>query len=319
MGMTASSWPHRCLGSAALLLSILCCGSSLVSQLNFVTNRHAWIQQRSNSRLSISTRVAATKEDVAKDAPEQLETPTNTKKKAPRKKSTGTAKAKGTKEKKNGAKAVPKKAVSKRAKKKDDGPVYWRNETDHFIMLDQSSENITFIDDVHMIRFLVRGNPRPLRRHRTARGFMYNPSAQYQASFRQVVQEMVWKAYEEPQPLFVEEDQLAMRLVFHMKRPKKHFVAGKPGPGRLRPVAPGRLAPTRTDVDNLAKFVLDSLNGLLYVDDRQVASIHATKIYDNDGHCEGCVEVSIQRLEEDDIDGLLSSSFTPIQTPPSNQ
>ena len=119
----------------------------------------------------------------------------------------------------------------------------------------------------------------------------------------------MWITDEEPQPLFVEEDQLAMKIVFHMKRPNLHFVAGKPGPGRLRPCAPGRLAPIRTDVDNLAKFVLDSFNGLLYVDDRQVASIQVVKIFDNDGHCQGFTEVSIQRLTEDDVDGLLTGTI----------
>ena len=199
-----------------------------------------------------------------------------------------------------------KSGAKRKRKKQPEGPAYWRNETDCIILRDGNLTVTSYVHNVHQLHFKVRGNPRPLRRHRTARGFMYNPSSEYQASFREVVQDMIWNETNvEPQPLVAEEHQLAMRLVFHMKRPKLHFVAGKPGPGRLRPTAPGRLAPTRTDVDNLAKFVLDSLNGLLYVDDRQVASIHATKIYDNEGTCDGCIEVSIQRLCEQDVEDLL--------------
>jgi len=277
----------------------------------------AYIQQRSNSFLTTnSARCAATKKGVTEDSQEKLETPAVAKNTAVREKKSSNVKLKATKEKKNGVNTESKTVASKKLRKrKPEGPAYWRNETDYFLMLDKDSESISFGDEAHMIQFLVRGNPRPLRRHRTARGFMYNPSSKFQESFRQVVQEMVWTEEQGAQPLFMEEDQLAMKLVFHMKRPKVHFVGGKPGPGRLRSVAPGRLAPTRTDVDNLAKFVLDSLNGLLYVDDKQVASIHATKLYDNEGHCEGFIDVSIQRLTEEDVDNLLSNSVMPPQSP----
>ena len=33
----------------------------------------------------------------------------------------------------------------------------------------------------------------------------------------------------------------------------------------------------RTDLDNIAKSILDALNGLVYVDDRQVVRLHASK------------------------------------------
>ncbi len=56
-----------------------------------------------------------------------------------------------------------------------------------------------------------------------------------------------------------------------MKRPKTHFVSSNPQSGWIRQLYEG-LIPHRSKivVDNLAKFVLDSLNGLLYVDDRQI-------------------------------------------------
>jgi Holliday junction resolvase RusA-like endonuclease len=202
--------------------------------------------------------------------------------------------------------------VSKEKRKKrktPQGPSYWRNEADVFLLQNQDLANVTCLQDAHLIRFQIRGNPRPLRRHRTAKGFMYNPSSKFQESFRNVVEEMF---SDKENPLFVEEHQLAMKIIFHMKRPRNHFVSSKPGHGRLKPGAPPRLSPTRTDVDNLAKFVLDSLNGVLYVDDKQVASLSVLKIYDNDGHCEGYTEVSIVRLSEQHVDDLLQSGVQPF-------
>ena len=78
-------------------------------------------------------------------------------------------------------------------------------------------------------------------------------------------------------------------------------MANRPGPGRLKPSAPGKLYSVRSDVDNLAKFVMDSLNGLVYVDDRQVVNLNAIKVLDSEGLCRGATEVEISVLEEEDL------------------
>jgi Holliday junction resolvase RusA-like endonuclease len=41
----------------------------------------------------------------------------------------------------------------------------------------------------------------------------------------------------------------------------------------------GTLAYPRPDIDNLAKLVLDAVNSILYVDDKQVVSLQAEKMY----------------------------------------
>ena len=38
--------------------------------------------------------------------------------------------------------------------------------------------------------------------------------------------------------------------------------------------------PKRHDIDNVAKAVLDACNGIVYIDDVQVVSLHVTKRYD---------------------------------------
>jgi Holliday junction resolvase RusA-like endonuclease len=46
------------------------------------------------------------------------------------------------------------------------------------------------------------------------------------------------------------------------------------------------------DIDNLCKFVLDALNGILYNDDRQIVTLKASKLFDS-SHQLGCTMVAI--------------------------
>jgi Holliday junction resolvase RusA-like endonuclease len=112
-----------------------------------------------------------------------------------------------------------------------------------------------------------------------------------------------------PAVLFSEGESLRLSIIFRMKRPASHFVAGRrTGPSsRLKPAfssAGGRPMPAaaiRSDVDNLAKFVMDSLNGVLYVDDRQVVNLNVVKVLDSEGPCFGATEVEICVLREEDM------------------
>ena len=49
---------------------------------------------------------------------------------------------------------------------------------------------------------------------------------------------------------------------------------------------------TRGDIDNFCKQVMDSCNGIIYVDDRQIISLHSTKVYG-----EPYIEVIIKEAE----------------------
>ena len=174
------------------------------------------------------------------------------------------------------------------------------------------------------IKFTIRGSPRVLIRHRTARGCMYNPSASAQEAFRDTLLNLlplryrpiftddeddddndndVKKVSTVPTVLFPQNECLKLTILFRMKRPLSHFIASKPGPGRLKSAFAGqRLASNnRCDVDNLAKFVLDSLNGVLYVDDKQVVSLNVLKVYDTEDSCLGATEVEISVMKEEDL------------------
>jgi hypothetical protein len=179
----------------------------------------------------------------------------------------------------------------------------------------------------------VQGNPQPLRRHRTARGFMYNPSAAAQRCFQGVVQQVLGLtdadddyrrstdttkpkknaksliplydgAHEMddlvPTTHFGSDTLLHLHLVCYCRRPKNHFIASRPGEGRLKLDAPSQVQ-RRVDVDNLAKFVLDSLNGILYADDQQVVSLHCIKVYHDDEDFLGKSVLRITTITHDDL------------------
>ena len=52
------------------------------------------------------------------------------------------------------------------------------------------------------------------------------------------------------------------------------------------------------DIDNLAKFVLDSLNGIAYKDDCQVVKLVVYKLMDNAGPCTGRTIVEVKGFAE---------------------
>lgn len=247
----------------------------------------------------------------------------------------------------------------RKKKKKSAEPPYWYNENDQVLILsngqlyssgrqlhasNDSSDTTSNIDlSRKSIKFTIRGNPRVLKRHRTARGYMYNPSRADQDCFRECVLQLLPREFHPvivddddddlddgsgqhndndtsitiPKPsvfLFPPSNNLQITLTFRIKRPRVHFVNSKPGPGRLKPSAPGRLYNNiRSDVDNLAKFVLDSLNELLYEDDRQVVKLCAVKVLDTpvengdaaydaeDGLCLGGTDVEIRTIKEEDL------------------
>lgn len=226
------------------------------------------------------------------------------------------------------------------------------NETDLNNQFDIISSNLYKFSK---IKFIVRGNPLPLRRHRTARGFIYNPSASAQESFKAVVVEQLYNitsltksisnniinnlpnglyitddddnkpttlSYQNLQlPLFDINQQLAMTIIFRMKRPQYHFISSKAGPGRLKlncnnTNSNNIIYPSTTsDIDNLAKFVLDSLNSILYEDDKQIISLHAIKLYDDycpidDDCCQGSTQICIKAINSGfELNKLITGSF----------
>lgn len=120
-----------------------------------------------------------------------------------------------------------------------------------------------------MIEIKVLGEPKALKRHRMGRGFSYDPSAGDKQTFAQIVQA---NAPEEPLSI-----PLRVEMIFYFSRPKSHFGTGK-NAGNVKP-GMSLYHTARPDIDNLIKFVLDSLNGIFWKDDCYVSQINAAKVY----------------------------------------
>lgn len=70
---------------------------------------------------------------------------------------------------------------------------------------------------------------------------------------------------------------------------------------KLAQMTTGELRPTKKpDADNIAKAVLDALNGLAYHDDAQVVELHVSKAYAEQAH-------TIVQLQEIQLGGTITT------------
>lgn len=124
------------------------------------------------------------------------------------------------------------------------------------------------------IAFFVPGNPKGLQRHRsymTTAGIHVNvdPSREDKMDF--LAKAMAYRP-EEPTRLA-----LCVELFCVFPRPKSHFRTGRHA-GQLKSGAPFWYTGT-PDLDNVAKFVGDSFNGIFWHDDRQLVNVNVFTIY----------------------------------------
>jgi Holliday junction resolvase RusA-like endonuclease len=122
------------------------------------------------------------------------------------------------------------------------------------------------------ISFSIPGDPLPLQRHRsTLSGHTYNPSAKAQKIFLEACVDKLPSS-----PLV---GPIELHIDFYLARPKNHYRTGKFS-HILKEDAP-LWCSRKSDIDNLIKFVMDAINGVAYVDDKQVAVIRSKKVYDS--------------------------------------
>ena len=147
------------------------------------------------------------------------------------------------------------------------------------------------VDDV--VRVLVFGQPKALPRMRYFRNGFYNPARGDMAAFRAAVRAQNHATMNGV--VFGRGVPVAVTVWFHMKRPKSDFKSGHRMAGMLRQWVPC-VRPIRPDVDNLAKFVLDGMNGLVYEDDRQVVELLLFKLMDSEGDCGGRTVIKVSKF-----------------------
>lgn len=120
-----------------------------------------------------------------------------------------------------------------------------------------------------MIRFIVHGTPKALKRHRTGKFGNYDPSKLDKETFL-----ILAHKHRPSKPL---DCPIKLSLTFQFPRPKSHFGTGK-NSERLKDNAPYWHTST-PDTDNLVKMVADALNGVYWKDDSCICDISAIKMY----------------------------------------
>lgn len=131
------------------------------------------------------------------------------------------------------------------------------------------------------IRLSIPGVPNSQKRHRHLRvgNFTrsYDPSSTEKEDF-------LYKSIYENKPAAPITKPISLLIFFYMPRPKSHYGTGK-NSGILKKTAP--LFHTNTpDIDNMQKFVLDSLNHVYWKDDKQIYNVSAEKLYDENPRTE---------------------------------
>ena len=126
------------------------------------------------------------------------------------------------------------------------------------------------------INFIVFGPPTAQKRTKFYRAGRFvratDPSKVDKRDFASVA-----KLYAPEEPF---ECQVELTVRFYFSRPKSHYGTGK-NSKRLKASAPN-FHTKKPDIDNLVKFVLDSLNKIYWRDDSQVYFVTASKHYIED-------------------------------------
>lgn len=116
------------------------------------------------------------------------------------------------------------------------------------------------------LTIIIDGPPIALERSRSTRkGFHYDPQAKVKQSVVESVKGQIEGFVKDSEPV-------SMQMTFLFKMPKawskkkreKNINSYHTGP---------------KDIDNLCKFVLDTFNGILYEDDKQVCLLQAAKAW----------------------------------------
>lgn len=131
----------------------------------------------------------------------------------------------------------------------------------------------------------IQFEPVSLKRHRhRLTGGTYDPSKKEKDEFVSMIDDMPQEKMTKP---------IKCKLDFYCKRPKSHYKTGK-NSHVLKDTSP-KYNTNNKDLDNMVKFILDALNGKLYIDDCQIVEITCKKLY-SEGN--GYISMSFQEIDD---------------------
>ena len=122
-----------------------------------------------------------------------------------------------------------------------------------------------------------------------------NPNARHQKEVKRTLKDAC------PCVLFFGGTSVRVEVGFYFPRPKRHFKKGFMSRCREALTHFGfvqRTPATGPDIDNLAKFVLDAMNGIVHEDDRQVVELLASKHKDSNGTIDGHTVIKVKRCDD---------------------
>ena len=133
-----------------------------------------------------------------------------------------------------------------------------------------------------MINIIVPGEPVGKGRPRFGRGRTYTPEKT--ANAEAVVREYARAAYPEKKHLI--SGPVCLTVIFFMTIPKSWSKK------KQHQADIGEVRPTSTpDIDNLLKLVGDALNGVVYLDDKQIIEVRADKLYSHNPRTDVSVHI----------------------------
>ena len=139
-----------------------------------------------------------------------------------------------------------------------------------------------------MVSFVIKGIPKVKQRPRFAmrNGKVLTYTPKTTASFENLVKLKAEKEFTHPL-----ENAVRLAIRFYMPRPKRLIWKTK--------MMPEIHSDKRPDIDNLAKAVIDGLNGIAFNDDAQIADLHVTKKY-HSGDGQSKTIVIVENIKADD-------------------
>lgn len=159
------------------------------------------------------------------------------------------------------------------------------------------------------VNFVVEGPPKPLARPvlgrapgRLGRAWLRNPTSNNIAKqrVRDAVRAQVFEPRNrQPTILFGSNVPIVVDITFHMVPPLSLFVNGDREGGRFKAISSSKWPTAKPDLDNLDKLVLDSLQGFLIHEDKQVVRQCICKTYDRQAPYTGRTEVSVRLASQE--------------------
>jgi Holliday junction resolvase RusA-like endonuclease len=126
---------------------------------------------------------------------------------------------------------------------------------------------------------------------------IYNPSQKEQRQMKAVLKEVVQPHIEASNQDVVFQNPVSIKAVvkFFLPRPKCHFHRGNRS---MMNIIQNKMNSHigKPDLDNLLKFILDSMEGVVYRNDSHITSIVSEKSYDNVGACNGRISIHLSAM-----------------------